>query len=102
MFNLRFRIGFYWRLFTNPKKLWALPDVIQQFIFQEWHERDLDTDALQPKDEKGRCLKHGVNHAFVADDFKDMLGPFWEAPGEQMDPEEIRAINALFKGVMRE
>jgi len=94
---------FFWRLkvilgiLLNPKKLWFLPEMIQNFASLEVHERDLHEDGA--RDDEDRCIKHGYSHKILADEYAEMLGPFVRDTSKDVKwtQEEIDAFNAEWK-----
>jgi hypothetical protein len=63
---------------VHPKKLWHLPELLVSLQFLEWHERQLHESPSTQKDERGLCLHHRLRHDAVADDYQEMLGPFYD------------------------
>lgn len=75
---------FFWRIkaligiLFNPIKLWHLPEMIRDFLSLTYHEETLYEERNV---EKGifcnACEDSPYYHLNVADDLRDMLGPFY-------------------------
>jgi len=72
------RFKFYLGLLFNPKKLWELPSVISSFLYLEHHERQLGDEHDIKSDEETMCKTSQKMHYIWADEYKEILGPFWK------------------------
>lgn len=69
-------LRFYAVLLISPRKFYALPSVVTQLQFLQWHELGLADDHANGK--AGRCKISQKKHELMAEEYADILGPFNE------------------------